>query len=54
MVAWRTGQPLAELLAADAVVAARLTPRELAACFDVRRHFRDVRRTFRAAGLPLA
>ena len=52
--AWRTGQPLAELLAADAAVSARLTPRELAACFDVRRHFRDVRRTFRAAGLPLA
>ena len=49
--AWRTGQPLLELAAADADVAKRATRRELAACFDLKRHFRDVKRTFRALGL---
>ena len=52
--AWRTGQPLLELVAADADVAQTATRRELAACFDLKRHFRDVKRTFRAVGLPLA
>ena len=49
--AWRTGRPLLELAAADADVAKRATRRELAACFDLKRHFRDVKRTFRALGL---
>ena len=49
--AWRTGRPLLELVAADADVAKRATRRELAACFDLKRHFRDVKRTFRALGL---
>ncbi|MGD9611489.1 MAG: adenylosuccinate lyase [Kiritimatiellia bacterium] len=54
LAAWRTGQPLLELVAADADVAKQATRRELAACFDLKRHFRDVKRTFRAVGLPLA
>jgi adenylosuccinate lyase len=49
--AWRTGQPLLELVAADADVAEKTSRRELAACFDLKRHFRDVKRTFRALGL---
>ena len=49
--AWRTGQPLLELVAADADVAKNASRRELAACFDLKRHFRDVKRTFRALGL---
>ncbi len=49
--AWRTGQPLLELVTADADIATTATRRELAACFDLKRHFRDVKRTFRALGL---
>lgn len=49
--AWRTGRPLLELVAADADVAKNASRRELAACFDLKRHFRDVKRTFRALGL---
>ena len=50
----RTGRPLLELAAADADIARTVPRRELAACFDLKRHFRDVKRTFRAVGLPLA
>ena len=53
MESWRTGRPLLELVAADADVAQAASRRELAACFDLKRHFRDVKRTFRAVGLPL-
>ncbi|HRT04140.1 MAG TPA: adenylosuccinate lyase [Kiritimatiellia bacterium] len=49
--AWRTGRPLLELVAADADVAKKASRGELAACFDLKRHFRDVKRTFRALGL---
>ena len=49
--AWRTGRPLLELGAADADVAKKASRGELAACFDLKRHFRDVKRTFRALGL---
>ena len=49
--AWRTGQPLLALVAADKDIATTATRRELAACFDLKRHFRDVKRTFRALGL---
>lgn len=52
--AWRTGRPLLELAAADADIARTVPRRELAACFDLKRHFRDVKRTFSAVGLPLA
>ena len=53
MESWRTGRPLLDLVAADADVAQAASRRELAACFDLKRHFRDVKRTFRAVGLPL-
>ena len=54
MEAWKSGKPLLELVAADADIAQAAPRRELAACFDLKRHFRDVKRTFRAVGLPLA
>ena len=50
---WRTGRPLLDLVAADADVARHAARRELAACFDLKRHFRDVKRTFRALGLAV-
>ena len=50
---WRTGKPLLDLLAADADVVRTATRRELVACFDLKRHFRDVKRTFRALGLEI-
>ena len=53
MESWRTGRPLLELVAADADVAQAASRRELAACFDLKRHFRDVRRTFRVLGLRI-
>ena len=53
MESWKNGKPLLDLVAADPDVAKSATRRELAACFDLKRHFRDVKRTFRAVGLPL-
>ena len=53
MASWDGGRPLLDLVAADADVAKRATRRELAACFDLKRHFRDVKRTFRAVGLDV-
>lgn len=50
---WKGGQPLLERVAADGDIAKVATRRELAACFDVKRHFRDVKRTFRALGLRI-
>ena len=54
MESWKNGQPLLDLVAADPDAAKIATRRDLAACFDPKRHFRDVKRTFRAVGLPLA
>ncbi|MBM4156975.1 MAG: adenylosuccinate lyase, partial [Lentisphaerae bacterium] len=51
MRVWETGADLKALLAADPDVAARLRPGDLDEVFDIRRHFRDVNRTFRAVGL---
>lgn len=53
MESWKSGKPLLDLVAADPNVAKIATRRELAACFGLKRHFRDVKRTFRAVGLPL-
>ena len=53
MESWKNGRPLLELVAADPDIAQVTKRRELAACFDLKRHFRDVKRTFRAVGLPL-
>ena len=50
---WQSGTPLPELVAADPDIARAATRRELAACFDLKRHFRDVKRTFRALGLEI-
>lgn len=54
MEAWQNGRPLRELVAADPDIAKVVQRRDLAACFDLKRHFRDVKRAFRAVGLPLA
>jgi len=51
MRVWETGADLKALLASDPDVAARLRPGDLDEVFDIRRHFRDVNRTFRAVGL---
>ncbi|HAL91665.1 MAG TPA: adenylosuccinate lyase [Verrucomicrobia bacterium] len=53
MESWKSGRPLLELAASDPDIAKVATRRELAACFDLKRHFRAVKRTFRAVGLPL-
>ncbi|MGD9781159.1 MAG: adenylosuccinate lyase [Kiritimatiellia bacterium] len=53
MESWRSGKPLLELAAADPDISQAATRRELAACFDLKRNFRDVKRTFRALGLRI-
>jgi adenylosuccinate lyase len=53
MASWENGAPLLDLVAADPDIARAATRRELAACFDLKRHFRDVKRTFRALGLKV-
>lgn len=50
---WKSGTPLLDLVAADPDIARIATRRELAACFDLKRHFRYVKRTFRSLGLPI-
>jgi len=54
MESWKTGRPLLDLVAADPDIASVVTRRQLKACFDLKRHFRDVKRTFKALGLPLS
>jgi adenylosuccinate lyase len=54
MESWKSGTPLLDLVAADPDISKAANRRELAACFDLKRHFRDVKRTFRAVGLSLA
>lgn len=51
--ALRKGRSLLDLLTGDPEVTGLATPEELAACFDLEPHLRDVRRTFRALGLKL-
>ncbi|MDD4116862.1 MAG: adenylosuccinate lyase [Kiritimatiellae bacterium] len=53
MASWKSGKPLLELVSADSDIAPRVSRRELADCFDLKRHLRDVKRTFRALGLKL-
>ncbi|MDD3604113.1 MAG: adenylosuccinate lyase [Kiritimatiellae bacterium] len=53
MASWKSGTPLLELVSADPDIARRVSQKELAACFDLKRHLRDVKRTFRALGLKL-
>lgn len=47
MKSWKSGTPLLDLVAADPDIAQIAPRRELAACFDLKRHFR-------AVGLPPA
>ena len=51
MQCWETGRDLKELLLADAEAMAKLGKKDLAAAFDLTRHFKDVDRTFRLLGL---
>lgn len=51
MKAWETGEQLRDLLRKDAEVMAAVTEADLARVFDIRTHFRDVNRTFKAVGL---
>lgn len=53
MLCWKDSSPFLDRLTADPDIAGIVTARELTACFDLKRHFRDVRRTFRVTGLPL-
>jgi adenylosuccinate lyase len=51
MRAWESGEQLQDLLRADAEVMAKVTGADLKRVFDLRTHFRDVKRTFKAVGL---
>jgi adenylosuccinate lyase len=51
MQAWETGEQLKDLLRKDAEVMKAVTEADLQRVFDVRTHFRDVNRTFKAVGL---
>jgi adenylosuccinate lyase len=51
MAAWRGEGDFFDRLKADPNVTRYLSPRELAACFDEKRHLRWVRRIFRRLGL---
>lgn len=51
MKCWETGAELKQLLRADPEVMSKLTEKDLEAAFDLRKHFRDVNRVFKAVGL---
>ncbi len=51
MKAWETGEQLQDLLRKDPELGRRITAADLKKVFDIRTHFRDVNRTFRAVGL---
>ena len=51
MQAWETGEQLKDLLRRDAEVMAAVTEADLKRVFDIKTHFRDVNRTFKAVGL---
>ena len=51
MQAWETGEQLKDLLRKDAEVMKAVTEADLKRVFDVKTHFRDVNRTFKAVGL---
>ncbi len=51
MRAWEHGEDFRALLAADPEIMTKLTPADLAGVFDLKQHFRDVNRTFKAVGL---
>ncbi len=49
--AWETGEQLKELLSIDPDIQKHVTAKDLDKVFDVKTHFRDVNRTFKAVGL---
>ena len=51
MKCWETGRDLKSLLLDDRDVMATLSERDLEEAFDMRRHFRDLDRTFKLVGL---
>lgn len=51
MKAWETGEHLQQLLSQDADVVKFVTAADLKKVFDIKTHFRDVARTFKAVGL---
>jgi adenylosuccinate lyase len=51
MQAWETGEHLKALLAKDPDIAAKVSAKDLDQVFDIKTHFRDVNRTFKAVGL---
>jgi adenylosuccinate lyase len=51
MNAWETGQDLRGLIEADDEIMAKVKPKDLDKVFDLKVHFKDVNRTFRAVGL---
>ncbi|HBA84424.1 MAG TPA: adenylosuccinate lyase [Verrucomicrobia bacterium] len=51
MACWETKRPLQELLLEDAEAMKKLNAADVAKAFDLKTHFRDVNRTFKAVGL---
>lgn len=51
MQAWETGEHLSQLLQHDAEVMKVVTSADLKKVFDLKTHFRDIARTFKAVGL---
>ena len=51
MAAWETRQSLRGLIEADPEIMEKVTPADLDKVFDLKVHFRDVARTFKAVGL---
>ena len=51
MRSWETGKDLRVLLESDGEIMQKVTARDLDAVFDVKVHFKDVDRTFKAVGL---
>ncbi len=49
--AWETGEELKDLVLADQEIMKKVSKADIESAFDVKRHFRDVDRTFRAVGL---
>jgi len=51
MRSWETGEDFRKLIEKDKEIMAKITPRDLDKVFDLKVHFKDIDRTFRAVGL---
>lgn len=51
MKSWETGKEFRSLIEADAEIMKKLSPKDLDHVFDLKVHFKDVNRTFKAVGL---